>query len=149
LSFLEVHTMAEEAEISMAPERTTAALASLFGGVAALLVGVGIYGLLAYVVTQRRREIGIRMALGAQPTQIGKLMARQVLGMTIIGTLGGLGAAFAAGYTLRSLLYGISPQDPESLVAAVVFVALTAAAGTILPAVRATRVDPMVALRYE
>ena len=74
LPFLEVHTLAEEADISMAGERITAALASLFGGIAALLVGVGIYGLLAYVVTQRRREIGIRMALGAQPSQIGKLI---------------------------------------------------------------------------
>jgi len=149
LSFLEVHTMTEEAEISMAPERTTAELAAVFGGAAALLVGVGIYGLLAYVVAQRRREIGIRMALGAQPMQIGKLMTRQILALTAIGALGGLGAAFAVGRVFRSLLFGISPQDPGSLVAAVIFVVLTAAAGTALPAARAARVDPMVALRYE
>ena len=149
LPFLEVHTLTEEADISMAGERITAALASLFGGIAALLVGVGIYGLLAYVVTQRRREIGIRMALGAQPSQIGKLIARQTLVMTAAGIIAGLGAAFAAGHAIRSLLYGISPQDPKSLIAAVIFVGLTAAAGTIFPAVRATRVDPMVALRYE
>jgi ABC-type antimicrobial peptide transport system permease subunit len=149
LPFLDVHTLAEEADISMAGERITAALASLFGGIAALLVGVGIYGLLEYVVTQRRREIGIRMALGAQPMQIGKLIAGQTLGMTAAGTMLGLGAALAAGHALRSLLYGISPQDPRSLIAAMIFVALIAAAGTILPAIRATRVDPMVALRYE
>ena len=149
LPFLEVHTMAEEAEISMAGERSTAALASLFGGIASLIVGVGIYGLLAYVVAQRRREIGIRMALGAQPTQIGKMIARQTLAMTAAGTICGLGAALAAGHAIRSLLYGISPQDPKSLIAAVIFVALTAAAGTVLPAVRAAHVDPMVALRYE
>ena len=149
LPFLEVHTLAEEADISMAGERITAALASLFGGIAALLVGVGIYGLLAYVVAQRRREIGIRMALGAQPSQIGKLIARQTLVMMGTGIIAGLGAAFAAGHAIRSLLYGVSPQDPKSLIAAVIFVALTAAAGTIIPAVRAARVDPMVALRYE
>jgi predicted lysophospholipase L1 biosynthesis ABC-type transport system permease subunit len=149
LPFLEVHTLAKEADISMAGERITAALASLFGAIAALLVGVGIYGLLAYVVAQRRREIGIRMALGAQPTHIGKLIARQTLAMTAAGIILGLGSALAAGHAIRSLLYGISPQDPKSLIGAVIFVALTAAAGMIFPAVRATRVDPMVALRHE
>jgi ABC-type antimicrobial peptide transport system permease subunit len=149
LPFLDVHTLAEEADISMAAERITAALASLFGAIAALLVGVGVYGLLAYSVTQRRREIGIRMALGAQPTHIGKMIARQTLVMTAAGIISGLGAALAAGPAIHSLLYGISPQDPKSLIAAMIFVALTAAAGTIFPAVRATRVDPMVALRYE
>jgi predicted permease len=147
--FLEVHTMSEEVDNSIAGERMTAALASLFGGIAALLVGVGIYGLLAYVVMQRRREIGIRMALGAQPTQIGKLIAGSTLIMTTTGIVIGLGAAFAAGHAIQSLLYGISPQDPESLIAAIIFVGLTSAAGTILPVIRATRVDPMVALRYE
>jgi len=149
LPFLEVHTMAEEVGDSMAGERVTAALASLFGGIAALLVGVDIYGLLAYVVTQRRREIGIRMALGAQPAEIGKLIASQTLAMTAAGIIAGLGGAYAAGHAICSLLYGISPQDLKSLIAAVIFVALTAAAGTIFPAVRAARVDPMVALRHE
>jgi predicted lysophospholipase L1 biosynthesis ABC-type transport system permease subunit len=149
LPFLEVHTLAEEVDDSMAGERITAALASLFGGIAALLVGVGIYGLLAYVVMQRRREIGIRMALGAQPTHIGRLIARQTLAMTVTGIAVGLGAAFAAGHAIQSLLYSISPQDPKSLIAAVIFVALTAAAGTIFPVISATRVDPTVALRYE
>ncbi len=149
LDFLEVHTMAEEVDNSMAGERITAALASLFGAIAALLVGVGVYGLLAYVVAQRRHEIGIRMAPGAQPAHIGKLIARQTLAMTAAGIISGLGAALAAGHAIHSLLYGISPEDPKSLIAAMIFVALTAAAGTIFPAVRATRVDPMVALRYE
>jgi len=149
LGFLEVHTMAEEVDNSMVGERITAALASLFGAIAALLVGVGVYGLLAYVVAQRRREIGIRMALGAQPAHIGKLIARQTLAMTAAGIISGLGAALAAGHAIRSLLYGISPQDPKSLLAAMIFVALTAAAGTVFPAVRAACVDPMVALRYE
>ena len=149
LPFLEVHTLAEEVGDSIASERLTAALASLFGAIAALLVGAGIFGLLAYVVTERRREIGIRMALGAQPLHIGKLIAGQTLAMTAVGVAMGLAGALIAGPGIRSLLYGISPQDPKSFVAAMIFMALTAAGATILPAVRATAVDPMVALRYE
>jgi len=149
LPFTEVHTMAEEVDSTIAGERISAALTALFAGVASLLVGVGIYGLLAYVVTQRRPEIGLRMALGAQPAQVGKLIARQTLAMTVVGIITGLVAAFAVAPAIRSLLYAVSPQDPRSLVAAVILVALTVAAGTIFPALRATRVDPMVALRYE
>ena len=89
------------------------------------------------------------MALGAQPAQIGGLIARQTMGMTAAGTITGLGAAVAAAPAIRSLLYEVSPQDPKSFVAGMIFVVLTAAAGTILPVVRATRVDPMVALRHE
>jgi len=147
--FLEVHTLAEEIDDTTSGERLTAALASLFGAIAALLAGAGIYGLLAYVVTERRREIGIRMALGARPAQIGNLIARQTLIMTVAGVTLGLVGALIAGPGIRALLYGISPQDPISLAAAVIFVTLTAALATIFPAVRATKVDPMVALRYE
>ena len=147
--FLEVHTLAEEIVDTTAGERLTAALASMFGAIAALLAGAGIYGLLAYVVTERRREIGIRMALGAVPAQIRDLIARQTLIMTVAGVTLGLMGALIAGPGIRALLYGISPQDPRSLTATVAFVVLTAALATILPTVRATKVDPMVALRYE
>jgi predicted permease len=149
LSFLEIHTLAEEVQNSMASERLTAALASLFGGIATLLVGVGIYGLLTYVVLERRREIGIRLALGATSIDIAGLIVGEALAMTVVGIAVGLAAALAAGPAIRSLLYGISPQDPKSLVAATMFLAVVAATATVFPAARATQVDPMVALRYE
>jgi predicted permease len=147
--FLEVDTLAQEVDQTTANERLTAILASLFGAVAALLAGVGIYGLLAYVVTERRREIGIRMALGARPVDIGKLIAVQTAAMVAVGSILGLAAALIVGPGIRSLLYGISPQDPKSLVLAVLFVALTAAVATVFPAARAMRTQPSETLRCE
>ncbi|MGH9445908.1 MAG: FtsX-like permease family protein, partial [Terriglobia bacterium] len=147
--FLEVDTMAQEVDQTTANERLTAALASLFGAIAALLAGVGIYGLLAYVVTERRREIGIRMALGARPAHIAKLIAAQTAVMAAVGIAIGLGAALIVGPGIRSLLYGISPQDPKSLAAAILFVALTAAVATVFPVVRAMRTQPAETLRCE
>ena len=149
LAFLEIHTLAEEVDASASPERSTATLASLFGGIAALLAGVGIYGLLAYAVAQMRREIGIRMALGARPIDVAGLTARQTLGMAAFGIAAGLGATMAAGPLVRSLLYGILPWDPESLTVAVVFVAIVAAAATAIPAVRAAHIEPASALRQD
>ncbi len=149
LAFLEIHTLAEEVDASASPERTTAALASLFGGVAALLAGVGIYGLLAYAVAQRRREIGIRMALGARPMNVAGWTARHILGIAALGIAAGLVAAMAAVPMARSLLYGISPWDPVSLAMAAVFVAIVAAAATAIPAARAAQMEPASALRQD
>ncbi len=133
----------------MAGERVIAALASIFGTIAALLTAVGLYGLLAYVVAQRRREIGIRMALGAQSTDIGVLVGRQALAMVVGGMVLGLGAAVAAAQWMRSLLYGVAPSDPSSLAAAAIFVALVAAVAIAIPVARATHIEPAVALRQE
>ncbi len=149
LPFLEVHTLAAEVADSTAPERTTAALASLFGAIAALLGGVGIYGLLAYLVTQRRREIGIRMALGARASQIAELIVGQTLVMTVCGVVVGLAVALLAGPALRSLLYGVSPEDPAALAAAAIFVAIVALAAAVMPALDAAQVDPAETLRLE
>ncbi len=149
LPFLEVHTLSEEVGDSAAVERLTAILASVFGGLAALLAGVGLYGLLAYAMMQRRREIGIRMALGAEALDIAGLTVRQTVVMAVGGIVVGMGAALAAGPLIRSLLYGISPWDPESLSAAVVFVMFIAAGATVVPALRATRVAPSDALRQD
>jgi FtsX-like permease family len=147
--FLEVDTMAQEVHENTAHERLTAALTSLFGGIAALLAGVGIYGLLAYVVTERRREIGIRMALGARPRDIAKLLGGETAIMTAVGAAAGLGCALIAAPALRGLLYGISPADPESLAAAVLFVALTTILATLFPVVRAIRTETAQTLREE
>ena len=149
LAFLEIHTLAEEVDDSTAGERVTAILASIFGAMAALLAGVGLYGLLAYAVAQRRREIGIRMALGARPAHIGILIGRQTLAMAAAGILLGIGAALAAGPLIRSLLYGLAPSNPKSLLAAATFVAAIAAGAAAIPILRATRVDPSLALRQE
>lgn len=147
--FVEINTLAEEVDASTAGERLTAALASLFAAIAVLLTAVGLYGLLAYAVEQRRREIGIRMALGAQTVDIGVLVGRQVLAMVVGGIAIGLVAAMASAQWMRSLLYGVTPLDPQSLAAAAVFVALVAAVAIAIPLARATHTEPAAALRQE
>ena len=141
--------LAEAADETTALERMTATLASLFGALATLLAGIGTYGLLAYAVTQRRREIAIRMALGAQPAQIAKLIAGQTFAMTIVGVGAGLAAAWLSGPAVRSLLYSISPQDPTALTAAGIFVGLMAIVATIGPAWEAVQIQPAETLRME
>jgi len=147
IPFVEIRTLAEEVDASTAGERLTATLASLFAAIAVLLTAVGLYGLLAYAVTQRRREIGIRMALGAQTVDIRVLVGRQALVMVVGGIVLGLAAAVASAQWMRSLLYGVAPSDPRSLAAAAVFVALVAAAAIAIPLARATHIEPAAALR--
>lgn len=149
LPFLEVHMLAEEVDSSVAAERLAAAIGSLFGAIAALLAGTGIYGLLACVVADRRREIGIRMALGAGTTRIGGVIARQILAMTVRHYLGtGICVRRTKGCFVRYFTVSL-PEDPKSLLVATVFVAVLAAAASIVPAVRATRTDPILSLRCQ
>ena len=149
LPFLEIHTLAEEVDASAASERLTATLASLFGLLAAMLAALGIYGLLSYAVAQRRREIGIRMALGARPGDIARMIGRQALAMVLVGVAAGLAAAWEAAPAIRSLLYGVTPSDGMSLGTAAAFVLLVSALATAIPAGRAARVEPASALRDE
>jgi predicted permease len=149
LPFTEIHTLTEEVETSAAPERLTASLASCFGIFAALLAAAGIYGLMAFAVEQRRREFGIRMALGARPSDIGGMLARQTAGMAAVGLTAGLAAALLFGRWLRTLLYGVAPTDPVSLIIAVALVLIVSAAATAIPAGRAAQVEPATALRLE
>jgi predicted permease len=147
LPFTEIHTLSEEVDASAASERLIATLASLFGLLAAVLAAVGIYGLLAYSVAQRRREIGIRMAVGARPADIGGMIGRQSLLLVAAGVIAGLVAAWRTAPVIRSLLYGVTPADEVSLAGAALFVLLVAAAATAIPVARATRVEPASALR--
>jgi predicted permease len=147
MPIVEVETLAEEVDASASGERLTAALAAIFAVSAVLMSGAGIYGLLAYVVAQRRREIGIRLALGATSGAVRELIGRQALAMVLGGLILGLGAARAAAPLIASMLYGVTGEDASSLVAAAVIVLAIAALAAAIPASRAARIDPAVALR--
>jgi predicted permease len=128
-------------------------LASLFLGVlgfiAMLLSGVGLYGVMAYSVTQRTREIGIRMALGADPKGVLRMVMRGGLLLALSGIAAGLAIAFAAAPLIGPLLYHVSPADPVSMAGAALFLIVVAVLASLIPALRATRVDPILALRQE
>jgi putative ABC transport system permease protein len=110
---------------------------------------IGIYGVMAYSVSQRTRELGIRMALGASRADVLRLVVVQAARLTLVGVVTGLAASIAASRLIASLLYGVSPTDIVTFVAVPVLLAASALAASYLPALRATRIDPMVALRYE
>jgi predicted permease len=144
-----VKTQSEQIDQSLYKERLLAALSSLFGILAIVLVSIGLYGLVAYGVARRTHEIGVRIALGAHPRQILRLMATQGLVLTAIGVLLGVGAAAAVSRYLESLLYGVRPVDPWTFASMAILLGGVAAIACHVPARRATRVDPMVALKYE
>jgi len=124
-------------------------LISLFGGLALVLASVGIYGVIAYWVSQRTREVGIRVALGASRADILRLVMAQGVRLCALGLVLGLPLALGAGQGLRALLYGVGAIDPVVLVVVAVGFLAVAMFATFIPAHRATRVDPIVALRYE
>jgi ABC-type antimicrobial peptide transport system permease subunit len=130
-------------------ERLTAGLAAFFGGLALLLAGIGLYGLMAYGVAQRRREIGIRVALGAEPRRVMTDVMRDGIAVALGGIAIGFAAALATVQLVKSLLFGVTPHDPVTLLIAPASLLVIAVAASMLPAARAARVDPMVALRTE
>ncbi len=144
-----LRTMDEVINTSVAPRRTNTFLLTIFGVVALVLAGVGVYGVLSYGVTQRTREIGVRVALGAQRGDVVRLVVLQGAMLTGVGIVVGLSGAFAASRLLSSILYEVSPHDPRVFVAAPVALAGIGLLAVLLPALRATRVDPMTALREE
>jgi len=131
------------------PFRITATLVSLFSAVALLLAALGLYGVLAFYVSQRRHEIGVRMALGAQPANVVRMVFRRGLWLVGGGLLVGVGAALAGGRLLDQLLYDVEPADLATYVTAGAVLAAVALAACLLPALRASRVDPVIALRVE
>ena len=133
----------------LAQPRFNMLLLGIFAGVAMLLAAIGIYGVIAYSVAQRTREIGIRMALGAQRGAMLAMVLRQSLAVVAIGLAIGLLAAFAATRLLASLLYGVGANDLFTYGAVVLLLGAAALLASYIPARRAMRVDPMVALRYE
>jgi ABC-type antimicrobial peptide transport system permease subunit len=116
---------------------------------ALMLACIGLYGVLSYTVSQRTGDLGVRMALGAQRGNVLWLILREALGVTILGALVGLATALAATRVLASLLYGLTARDPLTLVAAAIVLLAVATIAALLPAWRASRTDPMTALRYE
>jgi putative ABC transport system permease protein len=134
---------------SVARQRFYAVMLGIFAGVAGLLAAVGIYGVLAYAVVQRTQEIGVRMALGAERFQVLTLILRRGLLLTTIGIAAGLAGAIGGARYLQSMLFGIEPRDPGTFIAVAAGFAVIAVMASYLPARRATKVDPMVALRVD
>jgi predicted permease len=144
-----VRTLEDLVDLDIADRRQQLTLLGAFAGLALILSGIGLYGLLAYNVSERRREIGVRMALGAQArTVIGAIVGRGLL-LTMLGLAAGLAIAAIAGRTMQSLLYGVGAADPVAFAASAALFTIIALLASALPALRAARVDPMMALREE
>jgi putative ABC transport system permease protein len=124
-------------------------LLALFAGLATLLAAVGIFGVMNYTLTLRTREIGLRMALGAQHREVQMLMLKQGMLLTLIGTVIGIAGALALTRLMSSLLFGVKPTDPVTFTVIGLFLMLVALIACYLSARRATRIDPMIALRAE
>ena len=145
----DVATMSSIVERSSSRQRFATLLLGLFAGIALALGIVGIYGVMSYSVAQRQREIGIRMALGASPSDARRMVLREGLSMAAGGITVGLVAALAGGRLLTGLLYGVTPTDPMTFVLVPMLLAGVALLASYLPARRATRVDPTTALRAD
>ncbi|HEX8140385.1 MAG TPA: ABC transporter permease [Pyrinomonadaceae bacterium] len=144
-----VKTMRELASESVAQPRFRTLLLAIFAAVALLLSGVGLYGVMSYWVTQRTREIGVRMALGAQASDVLRMVVGQGMMMAVVGVCVGLVASLALTRVIHSLLFGVSTTDPLTFAAVPLVLCVVAFLASYIPARRATRIDPMIALRYE
>jgi ABC-type antimicrobial peptide transport system permease subunit len=144
-----LRTVPQQVRENVFLDRFISVLSTAFACLATLLAAVGLYGVLAYTVSQRTREIGLRMALGAAPGRVRGMVLRQVGTMTIVGGVLGLAAAVALGRLAQSLLFEMKGWDPIVLTSAAVSLTIVALAAGFIPAHRASQVDPMTALRYE
>jgi putative ABC transport system permease protein len=146
---LEFKVFKRQIHNSLLQDELMATLSSFFGFLAALLAAIGLYGVISYMVVQRTREIGIRMAIGADRVAVVRIILREAGMLTVAGLVIGTGLALGAAQAAKSLLYGLKPRDPLTLVIAIVTLSAVAALASFLPAYRASKLDPLVALRYE
>jgi len=142
-------TVASQLEQGLARDRLMAYLADAFGLLALLLACVGLYGVLTYAVASRTSEIGVRMAIGASPTDVLRLVVGEGLRVALLGVVGGTAAAFAASRTIQTLLFGVTSSDSLTYVEVIEMLMTVAAMASLIPARRAARVDPTTALRAE
>jgi ABC-type antimicrobial peptide transport system permease subunit len=149
LPLTDVSTQIEQVEKRFAQEKLFAQAYALFGALALLLASIGLFGLMSYNVSRRTNEIGVRMALGAQPRDVLGLVMRESMILVAIGAVLGIAAALASARLIATQLFGVPPTDLAALGAAIAVMASVSAFAGYLPARRAARVDPMVALRYE
>jgi predicted permease len=149
----EFHTLADEVDAALVRERLIATLSGFFGAVALVLVSVGLYGVMAFTVSRRTAEIGVRMALGATRSDVRWMIARQTMTLVLAGVVVGLPAAWVvsrlASRQVSGMLFGVTASDPATMFAATIVLAVVAACAGMLPARRAVRIDPIVALRNE
>jgi putative ABC transport system permease protein len=149
IPLFDVKTLAEQLSETLAPQRTNAALVGAFGLLALLLAALGVYGLMSYAVTERMHEIGIRLALGAQKRDVLTQVVRQGMSQVALGVAIGLAAALSLTRAVESLLFGVRPTDPLTFVGVVLLLISVALLACYVPARRATKVDPLRALRHE
>jgi ABC-type antimicrobial peptide transport system permease subunit len=147
LALANVSTMEQALGKYLAMGRFTTWLLGLLGGTGLVLAIVGVYGVVAYFVTQRTREFGVRLALGSSAANVQWLVVRQGLLLALLGVVIGVGVSFALARLLRTMVYGITPHDPITFVAVSVILAVVTLLASYLPARRATRIDPLEALR--
>jgi putative ABC transport system permease protein len=141
--------LADVVSAAFAPEQLVAMLSGVFGALALFLAGLGLYGVSSYAIAQRRREIGIRVALGAPPRSVAGLMLRRVAILVGLGLVEGVALSFWVREVVTSMLFGLSPNDPVTLIGAILTLSVVGVAAGFFPAMRAARVDPTIALRAE
>jgi predicted permease len=145
----QVRSMEEVVQVSMSRQRFNMWLMSIFGASALLLAAIGIYGLMAYTVEQRTQEVGIRLALGAETSNVRRMVVVQGMRLALVGVVVGLAASFGLARLMTTFLYEVQPTDPLVFIAVPIVLSIVALLAVWLPAVRASRIDPIVALRYE